>query len=174
MMSIVLRALLCFGLMMISPVALAQEEPAADSASHLFVENPYAYATAASQKNGAVFLQIRNTGGDDEITAAAADVAARAELHTHIMDGDVMQMKQVGSFAIPANEILLLEPTGNHIMLMDLKAPLEEGTTFSLTLTSRDHGAVAITVPVVNPGEAPEDQDHYNEPQDHQEHSHTP
>lgn len=172
-MSKFLRIMLCFGLLLVSPLAHAQEEPApeapADLPSNLFVENAHAYATAPSQKNGAVFLQIRNTGDNDEITAAATDVAARAELHTHVMDGDVMQMKQVESFAVPGNEVLLLEPTGNHIMLMDLKAPLEEGSTFILTLTSRDHGALEVNVPVVNPGDSPEDHDHYNDPQEQPE-----
>ena len=44
------------------------------------------------------------------------------------MDGDVMKMREVeGGLSIAAGATVDLKPGGYHVMLMGLKAPLEEG-----------------------------------------------
>ncbi len=47
----------------------------------------------------------------------------------------MMEMRQVDQIELPAGETVNLEPGGMHIMLLELPAPLEEGTTVELTLT---------------------------------------
>lgn len=107
-----------------------------DGAYKITIENVYAYPTATMQKNGAVFMDIRNTmPKPDRIIAAYADtVADRVELHTHTMDGDIMMMRRVDGFDVPGGAITKLEPMGDHIMLMGLKKPLIQGEIFRLTL----------------------------------------
>lgn len=133
----------------------------------LTIEAPYAYGTTSVQKNAAVFMSIHREDQfeldqpeDYEatpmfLTKAETDVAERVELHTHIMDGDVMMMREVEHYELNNDETLTLEPMGHHIMLFDLKAPLEVGAEFPMTLYFGDDNRRDIMVKVVKPGETP-------------------
>lgn len=126
----------------------------ADEAS-VHVSNAYAYATTPAQKNGAVFMAVHNDGeAADKITAASAAVAQAVELHTHIMDGDKMMMREVEAYDLPAGEVTTLHPHGHHIMLMGLNAPLKAGDTFPLTLTLEGGAPLTVDVLIKNPGDA--------------------
>jgi periplasmic copper chaperone A len=60
-----------------------------------------------------------------------------------------MVMREVaGGIDIAADETVVLEPGGYHVMLLDLAAPLEVGDEFDLTLQFADNDDVTITVPV--------------------------
>jgi copper(I)-binding protein len=120
--------------------------------SALSVTDAYAFATTEAQKNGAVFLTAQNNSGEAiTITAASAANAETLELHTMSMENNVMQMRKVESFAIEAGQNTTLKPMGDHIMLMGLKAPLKEGESFPLTLTT-SAGEVTVDVKIVAPG----------------------
>ncbi|MEZ5814609.1 MAG: copper chaperone PCu(A)C [Alphaproteobacteria bacterium] len=132
----------------------------------LTVEGAYALATTSVQKNGAVFATFANpgikhlSGRDLAIISAETPVAEKAELHDHIMDGDVMMMREVGTYYVPAEKSLKLEPTGKHIMLMGLKEPLKPGDTFPVTVGIGDghrhgYGQITFEVKVLSPAEAP-------------------
>lgn len=116
------------------------------------IAGAHAFATAQGQANGAVFLTIINpTQKALSITGASTDVAERAELHTMSMDGDVMKMRKVETFEVPAQGEITLAPMGDHIMLMGLKNPLSKDTSFALTLQS-SVGDLTTEVIVVAPG----------------------
>lgn len=110
----------------------------------LKLDHPWARASAGPVRNGAAFLVIENGGEADRLVGAAGDVAERIELHTHLMDGDVMQMRRVEAVEIPAHGTASLQPGGVHIMLLGLEAPLKEGERFPLTLTFEKAGEVAV------------------------------
>lgn len=121
---------------LLAAAAFAPFVALADQGVSWEIEHAYSYATAPTQQNGAAFFHLENESDQAlQITAAHADVAERTELHTHVMDGDVMMMRQVDSFTVPAGETLVLEPMGHHVMFMGLKAPLAEGESFPLTLS---------------------------------------
>ena len=69
-------------------------------------------------------------------------------MHTHLMDGDVMRMRQVEAVEVAAKGMAALKPGSHHIMLIGLKEPLIEGNSFPLTLTFEKAGKVAIEVKV--------------------------
>ena len=126
---------------------------AADSqAAPITVADAWARASAGMAKAGAAFMTIKNTGADDKLVAASADVSDRVELHTHIHDGDVMRMRKVDAIDVPANGEAVLAPGGYHIMFLGLKAPLKEGETFPLTLTFEHGGKITVDVTVKAPG----------------------
>jgi copper(I)-binding protein len=54
-------------------------------------------------------------------------------------------MKQVSMFEIPANGKLVLEPGGNHIMLMNIPAPIKPGQDVTVTLTCESGGTAQFT-----------------------------
>lgn len=103
----------------------------------LTLSAPFARATLPNAPVAGGFLTITNNGArDDRLVAVRADdVAGRAELHEMTMEGDVMKMRQLADgLPIPAGQTVELKPGGYHIMFMDLKAPLVEGTTINVTL----------------------------------------
>jgi copper(I)-binding protein len=50
------------------------------------------------------------------------------------MAAGMMEMREVGRIPLPAGETVELKPGGLHIMLLELAAPLTEGSTVELTL----------------------------------------
>lgn len=117
----------------------------------IHVEQPFARATPA--KVGGAFMVLHNGGKEaDRLLKAESPVAASVELHTHMKDGEAMRMRPVDSIPLPAGGEARLEPGGHHIMLIGLKQPLKEGTSFPLTLIFEKAGRITIEVPVHKPG----------------------
>jgi periplasmic copper chaperone A len=87
---------------------------------------------------------------DDVLIGADSDIAERLELHTHIQTSDgVMRMVEIeGGIPIAADETVLLERGGLHVMLLGLTRPLEQGDTFTVRLIFETSDPVEIEVPV--------------------------
>ena len=64
-----------------------------------------------------------------------------------------MVMQQVDHIHLHAGEPVELKPGGYHIMLIDLVAPLEVGTTIQITLIFENAGEITLEFPVLE--EAP-------------------
>lgn len=135
-------------------VALAQDAHGAGQGMHkmtdgLSVTKAWARATPGLAKNGGAYVTIVNrTGKDDRLVAASGDVAARVEIHTHIMDNGVMRMRRVEGIDIPAGKTLNMRPGGYHVMLIGLHKPLKKGETFPITLTFRSGAKETVTIEV--------------------------
>lgn len=121
-------------------------------ASEIMVMDPYARAARPGAPTGAVFMMLHNMGEtDDRLVSAQSPVAQRVELHTHIMDGDIMKMRKVeGGIPVPAGGMHELGRGGDHVMLMGVTEDLIDGETISITLTFEVSGEVTIEVPVDN------------------------
>jgi hypothetical protein len=119
-------------------------------------ENPVAYATSEKQKNGAIFLTLKNTGeAADTLTGAATDIAGRTELHEtstapNAAGMDVSTMRPVETLAIAPAASVAFEPMGKHIMLIGLKKQLVAGESFPLTLHFEKAGDVTTNVKIVD------------------------
>lgn len=112
-----------------------------------------AWARASMVKNGAAYITIMNRGAKaDRLVAAATPVAGKAELHTHIMDGDIVRMRRVAAIEVAAQSHTELKPGGTHIMLMGLKKHLKAGETIPLTLTFETAGQIEIMAHVRKTG----------------------
>lgn len=124
---------------------------ASTAAAEIVVHDAYARSASPVAKSGAVFMVLENTGDTaDRLVAAATDAAARVELHTHIENTEgVMRMVEVkDGFEVPAGGRHALKRGGDHVMLMGLAAPLEQGATLPLTLTFEQAGEVTLDVVV--------------------------
>jgi periplasmic copper chaperone A len=125
------------------------------------VLQPYAFATAKEQKNGAVFLKIYNiTKETARLIDVKSAVADTTELHVTVMEAGTMKMRKVEAVDIAPRQTLQMKPSGYHVMLMGLKAPLTEGQSFPLTLVfegSKEEGDKEVTADVIvqKPGTAP-------------------
>lgn len=123
------------------------------AAADIMVMDPYARAASPSAKAGAAFMKLHNTGDtDDRLIAAQTDAAQRVELHTHIETGDgVMQMTEIeGGIPLPSGEMHKMVRGGDHVMLMGLNGPLEQGKDITVTLVFEEAGEVVVTIPVDN------------------------
>lgn len=113
------------------------------------IENPWARATAGRAANGASFMKLVNSGAtDDRLIKAETGVSKKTELHTHIMDGDVMKMRPVPAIDLPAGETVMLKPGGLHVMMLGLHDPLKKGESFPVTLTFEKAGSVTVDVAI--------------------------
>lgn len=111
-----------------------------------------AFARSSNPRAGAAFMTIRNPDGpDDRLIDVLSDAAVRVELHTHVMDGDIMRMVEVEEgFALPTGGAIEMERGGAHVMFMGLTAPFDEGETVPLKLVFESGAEVVLDVPVDN------------------------
>lgn len=111
---------------------------------------PWARATPGGATTAAVYLTLGLTGADgDRLVKVGSPRAERAELHSTTMAGGVMRMSMIEALELKPGAPLVLAPSGTHIMLVGLKAPLAAGDMLPLTLTFARAGAVELKVPVL-------------------------
>jgi hypothetical protein len=117
------------------------------------VEQPWSRATPPGAGIGVGFMRLHNAGAAPErVVGAASPVAGRVEMHVTSRDGDVMRMRQVESFEIPAGGTFELKPGGAHLMLVNLKHPLKQGEKVPLALKLASGGVLKLELPVAPMG----------------------
>ncbi|MEM9048404.1 MAG: copper chaperone PCu(A)C [Pseudomonadota bacterium] len=132
-----------------------------------------AYARSSNPKSGAAFMTIRNAGAADRLIEARTDIARNVELHTHIEEDGVMKMREVeGGIELPAQSLVELKRGGLHVMFMGLKAPMEHGDSFPLTLVFESGMEMTIDVPVDLERRPSTDRSGHNHSHSH-EHNHS-
>ena len=113
------------------------------------VRHPWSRATAPGAKVAVGYMEIRNRGTQpDRLLGASTPLAQRVEMHITEREGDVMRMRQVKDFEIPARERITLRPGGSHLMLVDITRPLKKGERFPVTLRFERAGELQVEVEV--------------------------
>jgi len=119
------------------------------------VDGAWARTSPMESTVGAAYMSI-TASADDALIGASVDmsVAMMTQVHetTTAADGS-MGMQEIASIPMVAGTPLVLEPGGYHVMIMELVAPLEVGTSFTVTLTFESGATTTVEVPVLN--EAP-------------------
>lgn len=104
--------------------------------------------------NTSAYFTIENTGTLDRyLVAANAGFASSAELHAHIMEGEVMRMQEQKQIVIPAGESVTFKPGGLHVMIFGLSETLSENQTVQLTLITKNKQSLNVDAKVVMPGD---------------------
>lgn len=119
--------------------------------AEIAVKDAYARSSSPIAKAGAIFMEITNSGPeDDRLIGVQTDASARAELHTHIAgDNGVMRMREVeDGFAIPAGGSHRLNRGGDHVMLMGLTEGFKQGMSVPVVLVFEKAGEILVDVPV--------------------------
>lgn len=153
-------------------VACGDEEPADASSStaveasaEITVGDPWVRATTGAEDPtmSAAFMTIDNAGDADvTLTGASTDVAGTVEIHEMSMvDGAMAMSVMDDGLVIEAGRGKVLEPSGYHVMLMDVQRELAAGDEVDLTLEFSDGTTESLTVPVK---EFTEEEGHYHEP----------
>ncbi len=111
-----------------------------------------AYARASNPKSGAAFMVIENHGTTAcTLQGVSSDAAAKVELHSHQEADGVMKMGPIeGGIEIAPGASHALARGGDHVMLMGLTEPLENGAGVKLALDLGNCGSLDVEVPVDN------------------------
>ena len=89
-----------------------------------------AWVKSADDGMSAAFGTLVNSGDDDvTVVSVTSDASPMLELHETVENesGEMVMREIEGGFVISAGSDLALEPGADHIMLMDLSAPLQAG-----------------------------------------------
>ena len=130
------------------------------------VHDAWARSTVKGQKGSGAFMNIKAKEGV-KLVGVSSPVAGVAEVHEMKMDGDIMKMRAVPALELPAGQTVELKPGGYHVMLMELKQPLTQGSKVPLTLYFKNaqgtESQLELTVPVATaaPGKQGEKTGHH-------------
>jgi hypothetical protein len=113
------------------------------------IHDAWSRATPPGAKVAAGYMSIRNTSAaPDRLLGASSPAAARVETHTMEMKGDIMRMREVKGYEVPAHGAFELKPGGAHLMLVDIKRPLKQGERIPVTLRFEKAGEVKTELEV--------------------------
>ena len=129
----------------------AQLARAADvDVGSIHISQTWARATPKGAAAGAAYMTVTNKGAaPDRVSCVSDDASAQCQIHSMTMDNGVMQMRPVeGGLEIKPGETMTLKPGGFHIMLRDLKHPLEPGQSLKATLKFDHAGSVDVDYPI--------------------------
>ncbi|MFV0632885.1 copper chaperone PCu(A)C [Demequina sp.] len=123
-------------LTLLTAAALAGCSSASEGDGEITITDPW--VKSVDEGMTAAFGELVN--GTDEpivLTAAAVDVSPMIELHETVTgdDGMATMQQKDGGFTIEPGESLVMEPGGNHIMLMGVEEPIAAGDELVFTLT---------------------------------------
>ena len=120
-------------------------------AADIEIKDAWSKASIGQVRNGAAFFNVVNHGMADRIVGVRSDLADKTELHTHIMENNVMKMRKVeGGVEVPMQGEVMFKPGSYHVMLIGLKKPLEQGEMVKVTLEFEKAGDVPVMIHVMD------------------------
>ena len=114
------------------------------------VTEPWVVATVPAMRSTGAYMQLQSDV-EARLVEARSPAAGVVEIHEMAMHGNVMKMNAIPALELPAGKPVVLGPGGNHIMLIDLKAQVKEGTSVPLTLIIEGRDGKRETIEVLAP-----------------------
>jgi copper(I)-binding protein len=123
----------------------------------LEIGHPWSRALPKGATVAAGYVKIKNTGTElDRLVGGSTPVAGRFEIHEMSMDKGVMKMRPLpAGVEIKPGQTVELKPGATHIMMMDVKQPIERGKPFKGSLVFEKAGAVDVDFAVEAVGGTP-------------------
>jgi copper(I)-binding protein len=128
--------------------AAAPKNNAAEAADGIIIRDAWIQEMPPSQRLTAAYMIIENISSKALVLVSArADIAGAVELHrVETDDKQMMRMRRLDRIPLPIGKT---ELTGDlHIMLIDLKRPVQEGDRIALTLEFENSISKTLLVPV--------------------------
>jgi copper(I)-binding protein len=95
------------------------------------------------------YLLMRNkAAAADKLVGASSPMAARVETHVTEKQGEVLRMREVKGYEVPAKGSFELKPSGAHLMLVDIKRPFKAGEKIPLVLRFEKAGEIKTELEV--------------------------
>ena len=145
--SLVKQALLLAAVLLPACFANAHEYKAGE----IQIAHPWSQELPPNAPTVAAYFVLHNTGSTaDTLLRVDTPIAGKAELHEHVMQGDLMKMQQVPKVAVAPGAEVSFAPMAYHVMLLELKdrSLLSDGKRFPLTLHFEKAGDVTVEVAV--------------------------
>ncbi|MGB6534639.1 MAG: copper chaperone PCu(A)C [Xanthobacteraceae bacterium] len=116
----------------------------------LQITQPWARATPKGADSGAAYMTVTNTGSRVErLSCVSSPTAGKCQIHQMTMQDGVMKMRPVADgLAVKPGQTVTFKPGGYHVMLVGLKAPLEQGKTVEATLKVANGGTAQVEFPI--------------------------
>ena len=122
---------------------------AENAADVIHIQHAFARASIPGMSMSAIFMTLSNSGQTEHLLVdAKSDIADSVELHGHVMQDGMMQMRHMAHYHLKPGKNKILQPGGLHIMLIGLKHKLVEGQTFKVTLIFEDGSKLSLPIPV--------------------------
>ena len=119
---------------LVSRIAIAATLLVAGAAhAQVTVQDAWVRATVPQQKATGAFMRL-TAAQDARLVSASSPVAGVTEVHEMKLVDNVLKMRPLPALDLPAGQAVELKPGGYHIMLLDLKQPVAQGSTVPLTL----------------------------------------
>jgi periplasmic copper chaperone A len=126
-------------------IALALMLFAGCARAQVEIKDAWIRATAPGQKTAAGYMTISNKSAQPErLLGGSSEAAAKVQTHVSVKDGDIVRMREVKGYDIPAKGSFELKPNGSHLMLVDIKRPLKEGEKVPLLLKFEKSGEIKV------------------------------
>jgi len=102
-----------------------------------------------------------NTNEDVVLVGGATEVAGIVEVHEMSMVGGEMKMQEInGGLLIPAGQSVVLEPGGNHLMLMMLTSDVLAGSSIEVLFDFEGADDITLTDVIGKPAEGGDEDYH--------------
>jgi len=119
----------------------------------IVVERPWARATPAGSRTGAVYVALINNGSSsDSLLSATTPVADQVQFHSASEENGISRMREMRTVEVAPGARVAFSPGGLHIMVVGLNQPLKEGQSFPLTLNFEKAGKIDVMVPIAKVG----------------------
>jgi periplasmic copper chaperone A len=143
-----------YWLFSLAPVLLGAPVVLADDQVAVTVQRPWMRAVPDVMDSTAVYMTLVNSGSTPaELVGGSTSIADSVAPMITTKQGEgtkqTVGMQGVDSLKIPAHGTLILEPDGNHLMVMGLKEHPKEGAQvdFSIKLEPGNH-EIHLKIPV--------------------------
>ncbi|MDE2027651.1 MAG: copper chaperone PCu(A)C [Candidatus Omnitrophica bacterium] len=124
---------------------LASSAAYAAAAGKISVTDAWVQAMPPSSSISAAYMTITNNSSQNVVlSSASCDIAGAAEIHQMKDDGGMMRMSMVASLTIPPQGKVTLKPGGYHLMLIDLKKPVNNGDVVPISLHFKDGETIKV------------------------------
>ena len=118
------------------------------------VKDAWLRPPAPSRDTAAAYMRITNTTFLDNVLIAVETSAAdTVELHTTMVENEIMRMRPVKEISLPKQETVVMEPGGSHLMLFGLQRSLEDREPIYFTLFFKNQTTKIVKAEILN--EAP-------------------
>ena len=97
------------------------------------IQNAWVRSSNPGQSVGAAYMTLTSPQ-DVSLVAIDSDVTKNVEIHSMSMQSGVMKMRMLDTLPLTAGKPYALAPGGFHLMLFDLKKPLNVGEPVNFVL----------------------------------------
>jgi periplasmic copper chaperone A len=110
------------------------------------IVHPWSRATPKGANVAGGYFKLKNSGvTPDRLLGGSTEAGGRFEVHEMVMDGSVMRMRALANgVEIKPGETVEFKPGAFHVMILDLKKPLQQGERFKGTLSFEKAGSVEV------------------------------